>query len=261
MSARNRFASMCLCVVRAAKYRYQDEDTPPLEHSPAHLPNQVNAPELVIAGGTDNPHIGDDPSIFITKIIPGGAAAQDGRLRVNDSILFVNEVDVREVTHSAAVEALKEAGSIVRLYVMRRKPPAEKVMEIKLIKGPKGLGFSIAGGVGNQHIPGDNSIYVTKIIEGGAAHKDGRLQIGDKILAVNSVGLEDVMHEDAVAALKNTYDVVYLKVAKPSNAYLSDSYAPPDITTCESPLNPKAPHDMQSYDIPVAVSFQMFPMK
>nr|2MHO_A Chain A, Disks large homolog 4 [Rattus norvegicus] len=77
-----------------------------------------------IAGGTDNPHIGDDPSIFITKIIPGGAAAQDGRLRVNDSILFVNEVDVREVTHSAAVEALKEAGSIVRLYVMRRKPPA-----------------------------------------------------------------------------------------------------------------------------------------
>lgn len=34
-----------------------------------------------IAGGTDNPHIGDDASIFITKIIPGGAAAQDGRLR------------------------------------------------------------------------------------------------------------------------------------------------------------------------------------
>lgn len=34
-----------------------------------------------IAGGTDNPHIGDDSSIFITKIIAGGAAAQDGRLR------------------------------------------------------------------------------------------------------------------------------------------------------------------------------------
>jgi len=49
-----------------------------------------------------------------------------------------------------------------------------------------GLGFSIAGGVGNQHIPGDNSIYITKIIEGGAAHKDGRLQIGDKLLAVSN---------------------------------------------------------------------------
>uniref|UniRef100_A0A8C9V6Y2 Discs large MAGUK scaffold protein 4 n=1 Tax=Scleropages formosus TaxID=113540 RepID=A0A8C9V6Y2_SCLFO len=186
-----------------------------------------------IAGGTDNPHVGDDPSIFITKIIPGGAAAQDGRLSVNDSILFVNDVDVREVTHSQAVEALKEAGAIVRLYVMRRKPAAEKVTEIKLIKGPKGLGFSIAGGVGNQHIPGDNSIYVTKIIEGGAAHKDGRLQIGDKILAVNNVCLEDVMHEDAVAALKNTAEVVYLRVAKPSSLYLTNSYNPPDITSCE----------------------------
>lgn len=50
-----------------------------------------------------------------------------------------------------------------------------------------GLGFSIAGGVGNQHVPGDNSIYVTKIIEGGAAHKDGRLQIGDKLVAVRNI--------------------------------------------------------------------------
>ncbi|XP_048361443.1 disks large homolog 1 isoform X4 [Sphaerodactylus townsendi] len=183
-----------------------------------------------IAGGADNPHIGDDSSIFITKIIPGGAAAQDGRLRVNDCILRVNEVDVREVTHSKAVEALKEAGSVVRLYVKRRKQATEKVMEIKLVKGPKGLGFSIAGGVGNQHIPGDNSIYVTKIIEGGAAHKDGRLQIGDKLLAVNSVGLEEVTHEDAVTALKNTSDCVYLKVAKPTSMFINDTYTPPDVT-------------------------------
>ncbi|XP_013984464.1 disks large homolog 4 isoform X2 [Salmo salar] len=311
----------CLCIVTTKKYRYQDEETPPLEHSPAHLGQGKsaemlhmsdknlaameamhgytphthispikpvlmssghtpmytsavstlgNSPPVVvntdtldgspyvngtegeieyeeitlergnsglgfsIAGGTDNPHVGDDPSIFITKIIPGGAAAQDGRLSVNDSILFVNDVDVREVTHSLAVEALKEAGAIVRLYVLRRKPAAEKVTEIKLIKGPKGLGFSIAGGVGNQHIPGDNSIYVTKIIEGGAAHKDQRLQIGDKILAVNSVCLEDVMHEDAVGALKNTAEVVYLRVAKPNNVYLN-SYNPPDLTSTYSP--------------------------
>ncbi|XP_045572893.1 disks large homolog 4 isoform X7 [Salmo salar] len=297
MKGRTKLPSLCSCV----KYRYQDEETPPLEHSPAHLgqgksaemlhmsdknlaameamhgytphthisPIKGNSPPVVvntdtldgspyvngtegeieyeeitlergnsglgfsIAGGTDNPHVGDDPSIFITKIIPGGAAAQDGRLSVNDSILFVNDVDVREVTHSLAVEALKEAGAIVRLYVLRRKPAAEKVTEIKLIKGPKGLGFSIAGGVGNQHIPGDNSIYVTKIIEGGAAHKDQRLQIGDKILAVNSVCLEDVMHEDAVGALKNTAEVVYLRVAKPNNLYLN-SYNPPDLTSTYS---------------------------
>lgn len=37
---------------------------------------------LSIAGGTDNPHIGDDTSIYITKIIEGGAAFLDGTLRL-----------------------------------------------------------------------------------------------------------------------------------------------------------------------------------
>lgn len=67
---------------------------PPLAQSPCpeRVARRADAPPLPsaqgnsglgfsIAGGTDNPHIGDDPSIFITKIIPGGAAAQDGRLR------------------------------------------------------------------------------------------------------------------------------------------------------------------------------------
>lgn len=59
-------------------------------------------------------------------------------IRVNDSIMFVNDVDAREVTHSFAVEALKEAGPIVRLYVLRHKPSVERLSELKLIKGPKG---------------------------------------------------------------------------------------------------------------------------
>ncbi|CAB1345675.1 unnamed protein product, partial [Coregonus sp. 'balchen'] len=38
------------------------------------------------------------------------------------------------------------------------------------------------------------------------------------------------MHEDAVAALKNTAEVVYLRVAKPSHLYTPDQYSPPDLT-------------------------------
>jgi hypothetical protein len=68
-----------------------------------------------IAGGTDNPHIGDDTAIYITKLIPGGAAAADGRLRVNDTILQVNDATVVDVPHAAAVDALKRAGNEVRL--------------------------------------------------------------------------------------------------------------------------------------------------
>lgn len=91
------------------------------------------------------------------------------------------------VTHATAVEALKKAGNMVKLNVKRKRPPATaKTVDIDLVKGGKGLGFSIAGGIGNQHIPGDNGIYVTKIMEGGAAHVDGRLSIGDKLVAVRT---------------------------------------------------------------------------
>lgn len=49
-----------------------------------------------------------------------------------------------------------------------------------------GLGFTIAGGVGNVHLPGDNGVYVTKILDGGAAYKDGRMEVGDKLIAVKN---------------------------------------------------------------------------
>ena len=86
--------------------------------------------------------------------------------------------------------------------------------DIELLRGNKGLGFSIAGGIGNQHIPGDNGIYVTKILESGAAHLDGRLDVGDKLMAVNGKNLEVVTHEEAVATLKATQDRVLLTVIK-----------------------------------------------
>ncbi len=70
---------------------------------------------------------------------------------------------------------------------LERQPGVQK---IELYKGQKGLGFSIAGGIGNEHVPGDVGIYVTKIIEGGAADYDGHLHVGDKLLAVSRIYLE-----------------------------------------------------------------------
>ncbi|XP_024887753.1 disks large 1 tumor suppressor protein isoform X13 [Temnothorax curvispinosus] len=191
-----------------------------------------------IAGGTDNPHYGNDTAIYITKLIPGGAASADGRLRVNDTILQVNDVSVVDVPHAAAVDALKRAGNTVKLYVRRRKHT--QLMEIELIKGNKGLGFSIAGGIGNQHIPGDNGIYVTKIMDGGAAQVDGRLVVGDKLVAVrNALGdknLENVTHEEAVATLKATQDRVVLLVSKTESGIIPPP--PPPIATDNS-LSPQ----------------------
>jgi len=49
-----------------------------------------------------------------------------------------------------------------------------------------GLGFTLAGGLDDQVFPNDNGVFVTKIIEGGAAEIDGRLAIGDRLISVSS---------------------------------------------------------------------------
>ena len=85
------------------------------QHEEVALSRGTSGLGFSIAGGTDNPHIGTDTSIYITKIIPGGAAYADGRIGVNDIILSVNDVSVVEATHAAAVEALKSAGDRVKL--------------------------------------------------------------------------------------------------------------------------------------------------
>lgn len=46
------------------------------------------------------------------------------------------------------------------------------------------MGFNIVGGVDQHYVANDSGIYVSKIKEDGAAALDGRLQEGDKILAV-----------------------------------------------------------------------------
>lgn len=50
---------------------------------------------------------------------------------------------------------------------------------------------------------------------------------------VNGSCLEEVTHEDAVAALKSTPDVVYLRVAKHTSLFINDNFPPPDVTNCE----------------------------
>uniref|UniRef100_A0A8C6XWD6 Synaptojanin-2-binding protein n=1 Tax=Naja naja TaxID=35670 RepID=A0A8C6XWD6_NAJNA len=72
---------------------------------------------------------------------------------------------------------------------------------IHLTRGPSGLGFNIVGGT-DQH----------RIKENGAAAFDGRLQEGDKILAVNDQELKNMLHKNVVELFRTAGDNVSLKV-------------------------------------------------
>ncbi|NP_001187720.1 synaptojanin-2-binding protein [Ictalurus punctatus] len=86
------------------------------------------------------------------------------------------------------------------------------VLEIQLRRGPAGLGFNIVGGVDQQYVMNDSGIYVAKIKENGAAALDGRLQEGDKILAINGCKLENLCHSAAVELFRSAGEEVTLHI-------------------------------------------------
>ncbi len=102
----------------------------------------------------------------------------------------------------------------------RLDPPI--VEDILLEKTQNGLGFSISGGLFTEHLFNDNGIFITKIIRGGAADLDGRLNVGDRLLTVNGISLEYVTHDDAVAAIASSIEKsnqILLRVAKVNQYY------------------------------------------
>ncbi|NWV05231.1 MPDZ protein, partial [Ptilonorhynchus violaceus] len=192
-----------------------------------------------IAGGVGSP-LGDVP-IFIAMMHPNGVAAQTQKLRVGDRIVSICGTSTEGMTHSQAVNILKNASGTIELQVVaggevsvitgqQQDPPASSLSfagltstgifqddlgppqykTITLDRGPDGLGFSIVGGYGSPH--GDLPIYVKTVFAKGAAAEDGRLKRGDQIIAVNGQSLEGVTHEEAVAILKRTKGTVTLTV-------------------------------------------------
>ncbi|XP_047532069.1 protein lap4-like isoform X6 [Vanessa atalanta] len=71
-----------------------------------------------------------------------------------------------------------------------------------LIRDGSGLGFSIAGGKGSPPYREDSdAIYVSRISPQGAAAKDGKMLVGDKVISINGVDMENAPHETAVSLL------------------------------------------------------------
>uniref|UniRef100_A0A8C6SSM6 Synaptojanin-2-binding protein n=1 Tax=Neogobius melanostomus TaxID=47308 RepID=A0A8C6SSM6_9GOBI len=103
-------------------------------------------------------------------------------------------------------------------------PPSAKAVDIKLKRGPAGLGFNIVGGVDQQYVVNDSGIYVSKIKEDGSAAEDGRLQEGDKILEINGVNLENLAHREVVDLFRTAGDDVELKVLKKSSGYTNGPF-------------------------------------
>uniref|UniRef100_A0AAQ6A077 Protein scribble homolog n=1 Tax=Amphiprion ocellaris TaxID=80972 RepID=A0AAQ6A077_AMPOC len=235
---------------------------------------------ISIAGGKGStPYKGDDEGIFISRVSEEGPAARAG-VKVGDKLLEVNGVDLHEAEHHTAVEALRSSGATVSMTVLRERMvepenaitttplrpeddyfPRERRssgiafnMENSpsgprqrfstcLIRNDKGLGFSIAGGKGSTpYRTGDMGIYISRIAEGGAAHRDSTLRVGDRVISINGVDMTEARHDQAVALLTGTSPTIALLVERDPNApggspgqSRARAHSPPPPEPSESP--------------------------
>ncbi|XP_064550641.1 protein lap4 isoform X5 [Drosophila montana] len=99
----------------------------------------------------------------------------------------------------------------------------------------QGLGFSIAGGKGSPPFKDDcDGIFISRITEGGLAHRDGKIMVGDRVMAINGNDMTQAHHDAAVACLTEPQRFVRL--------VLQREYRGP----LEPPTSPRSPAVLNS---------------
>ncbi|XP_073969994.1 par-3 family cell polarity regulator isoform X4 [Rhodnius prolixus] len=122
-------------------------------------------------------------------------------------------------------------------------------VEISLVKGQFGLGFSVT--TRDNPAGGNAPIYIKNILPKGAAVEDGRLRPGDRLLAVDGTDLSGKTQADVVAILRNVPPgaSVTLLVSRQADTphspntsiSLDGMNTPPESISTPSPNNIKAP--------------------
>ncbi|XP_055517649.1 disks large homolog 5a isoform X3 [Leucoraja erinacea] len=163
----------------------------------------LNALGFDVAGGADEPYLPGDSGIFVIKVDKGSIA--DGRLRVNDCLLRINDVDLTNKDRKHVIKAVLNGGGVINVLVRRRKSLGGRAItpvHISLV-GHKDIGISLETGV-----------YVATVSPGSSAAREGSLTVGDRLITINGIALENKSLTECEALLRNCRDSVSLSLMK-----------------------------------------------
>ncbi|MFH4979083.1 hypothetical protein AB6A40_005792 [Gnathostoma spinigerum] len=199
-----------------------------------------------VVGGTE-----EGTCVSVGQVVPGGAAAEDNRLKQGDEIIEIDGQNVIGESHENVVNLMHRsaANGRVRLVVRRRRPVSMYATndhlryvlpthDIVLTRTDHdGFGFVI---VSSAH---RNECRIGRILENSPAALCGQLHVDDRVVAVNGVGISNLSHSDIVNLIKDSGLSVRLTIVPLSTL---------PFVTVDRP-EPGQPHEC-SNEIPAVIS-------
>ncbi|XP_060124885.1 multiple PDZ domain protein isoform X15 [Zootoca vivipara] len=188
---------------------------------------------------------GKSTGVIVKTILPGGIADQHGSLRSGDHILKIGDTELAGMSSEQVAHVLRQCGNRVKLVIARGPleeptPPAVppgtpvqtfmmdnqrdeetqvendangNMFDVELTKNTQGLGITIAGYIGDKTSE-PSGIFVKSITKGSAVEHDGRIHVGDQIIAVDGTNLQGFTNQQAVEVLRHTGQTVGLTLVR-----------------------------------------------
>ncbi|EMP41752.1 Multiple PDZ domain protein [Chelonia mydas] len=199
---------------------------------------------LSLAGNKDRSRM----SVFIVGIDPNGAAGKDGRLQIADELLEINGQILYGRTHQNASSIIKCAPSKVKIIFIRNKDAVNQMAvcpgkSVESLPSPTGtpqnqegepsatspvtaIDFNIYTNIQHVELPKDqgglgiaiseedtlNGVVIKSLTDHGAAAKDGRIRVGDQVLAVDDEVVVGYPIEKFISLLKTSKTTVKLTI-------------------------------------------------
>ncbi|XP_012576942.1 PREDICTED: multiple PDZ domain protein isoform X2 [Condylura cristata] len=188
---------------------------------------------------------GKSTGVIVKTILPGGVADQHGRLCSGDHILKIGDTDLTGMSSEQVAQVLRQCGNRIKLMIARgaieepttstslgialssspsstpemrvdastQKSEESETFDVELTKNIQGLGITIAGYIGDKKLE-PSGIFVKSITKSSAVEHDGRIQIGDQIIAVDGTNLQGFTNQQAVEVLRHTGQTVHLTLMR-----------------------------------------------
>ncbi|XP_067346803.1 glutamate receptor-interacting protein 1 isoform X9 [Channa argus] len=155
---------------------------------------------------------------LIAYIDPDSPAERCGILQIGDRILSINGVPTEDSTLEETNQLLRDSSITAQLTLEIEFDVAESVIpssgtfHVKLPKKP-GVELGITISSPSNRKPGD-PLIISDIKKGSVAHRTGTLELGDKLLAIDNIRVENCSMEEAVQILQQCEELVKLKIRK-----------------------------------------------